>query len=134
MVAAAPNQDASSRSPLQAAARNHRLSAFEYLLNLGADVNQLSGKAGYALHVASRNASSDRSAILKILLAHGADPNARRGKYKTALQAATRHSCLNNVRILLSAGADPTIEGGRYSSPLEAAMADHKVKPWPKDN
>lgn len=127
-----------SRSPLQAAARHHWLGAVKYLLGLGANVSQLSGKTGYALHAASRTesgkedyylrivnrrASWEGPAVLQALLDHGADPNARGGKYETALQAAAKHGCLDNIKILLSAGADPTIEGGRYGSPLKAALA-----------
>lgn len=104
----------------------HQVEAVEYLLLLGADVNQLSGKTGYALHAACREESPKGPAILKMLLDHGADPNARGGKYETALQAAAKHGCLQNVKILLKAGADPTIEGGRYGSPLKAAMAGKK--------
>ena len=86
------------------------LSVLEYLFNMGADVNQLSGKTGYALHAASRFEPGEGLAVLKSLLDHGADPNARAGKYETALQAAANHGCLDNVKFLLSAGADPTIE------------------------
>jgi len=89
-------------------------------------VNQLSGKAGYALHAACRHESENGRRVLRSLLDHGADPNARGGKYETALQAAAKHGCLDNVKILLAAGADPTIEGGKYGSPLKAAVAKKK--------
>jgi len=95
----------------------------KYLLGLGVDPNQLSGKTGYALHAACRKGSEDGLEILKLLVDHGADPNARGGKYETALQAAAKHGNLENVKWLLSVGADPTIEGGRYGNPLKAAMA-----------
>ena len=111
---------------MQGAALRHRLGAVEYLLSLGADVTQLSGKTGYALHAACSYESGESPAIIKMLLDHGADPNARGGKYETALQAAAKHGCLNNVKILLKAGADPTIRGGRYGSPFEAATAGKK--------
>jgi ankyrin repeat protein len=114
------------RSPLQAAAWRHRLAAVEYLLCLGVDVNQLSGKTGYALHAACRYESEDGPKVMRMLLDRGADPNARGGKYETALQSAAKHGHLENVKFLLGAGADPTIEGGRYESPLKAAMAKKK--------
>ena len=98
----------------------------EYLLGLGVDVNQLSGKTGYALHAVCRCDSKDGVKVMKMLLDHGADPNARGGKYETALQSAAKHGHLQNVKFLLSAGADPTIEGGKYESPLKAAMAKTK--------
>ena len=98
----------------------------EYLLGLGVDVNQLSGKTGYALHAACRYDSENGLKVMKMLLDHGADPNARGGKYETALQSAAKHGHLQNVKFLLGAGADPTIEGGKYESPLKAAMAKKK--------
>lgn len=98
----------------------------EYLLELGVDVNQSSGKTGYALHAACRDDSEDGLKVMEMLLDHGADPNARGGKYETALQSAAKHGHLQNVKFLLGAGADPTIEGGKYESPLKAAMAKKK--------
>jgi len=115
-----------NRSPLQGAALRHRVDAVEYLLSLGADVSQLSGKTGYALHAASCDESPNGLAIMKMLIEHGADPNSRGGEYGTALQAAATHGCLQNVKFLLAAGADPTIEGGKYGSPLNAATAGKK--------
>jgi len=120
------NADSYFRSPLQAAARQHRLAAVEYLLGLGVDANQLSGKTGYALHAACRSNSENGLKIMKMLLDRGANPNAQGGKYGTALQCAAKHGHLKNVKFLLDAGADPTIEGGRYESPLKAAMAKKK--------
>ena len=114
------------RAPLQGAALRHRVEALEYLLSLGADVNQLSGKTGYALHAACRTESTEGERVIKLLLDNGADPNARGGKYETALQAAAKHGCLDNVKTLLAAGADPTIQGGRYGTPLDAAAANKK--------
>ena len=93
-----------TRSPLQTAARYHMLSALEYLFHIGADVNHLSGKTGYALHAASRFESGEGLAVLKSLLDHGADPNARGGKYRTALQAAAKHGCLDNVKLCFRLG------------------------------
>jgi ankyrin repeat protein len=116
------------RAPLQAAARRHNLAPVEYLLELGADVNQISGRTGQALHAACRYQSEDGQAVIKMLLDHGADPNARAGKYETALQAAARHGHLENVKLLLAAGADPAIEGGKYGSPVKAALAKEKDK------
>src|SRR5205823_3204508 len=90
------------------------------------DINQLSGKTGYALHAACRDESEDGLKVAKMVRDHGADPNARGGKYETALQSAANHGCLQYVKLLLGAGADPTIEGGKYESPLKAAMAKEK--------
>jgi ankyrin repeat protein len=98
----------------------------EYLVGLGADVNQIAGRTGLALHAACRYESEEGKRVIKVLLDHGADPNSRAGKYETALHAAANHGCLGNVKVLLAAGADPTVQGGQFGSPLEAALAEEK--------
>jgi ankyrin repeat domain-containing protein 50 len=118
--------DFHASAPLQAAARGHHLAAVEYLLSIGADVDQLSGRTGHTLHAACRTESEDGKRVIEMLLEHGVDPNLRAGKYETALQAAAKHGCLGIVKLLLASGADPTIRGGKYGSPLEAALAGKK--------
>lgn len=99
------------RSLLQAAARRHHLAAVEYLLCLGVDVNQLSGKTGYALNAACCYESEDGPKVMRMLLDHGPDPNTRGGKYETALQSAAKHGHLENVKFLLGAKGGPDCRG-----------------------
>ncbi|KAK4442332.1 ankyrin repeat-containing domain protein [Podospora aff. communis PSN243] len=109
-------------APLQPAASVHDVAATEYLFSLGADVNQLSGAAGYGLHAVCEHESTNSPVIIQMLLDHGADPNARGGIFGTALNAAAENGCLENLKLLLKAGADPTIEAGKYGTPIRAAM------------
>ncbi len=111
-----------SSPPLQAAAHENKAAAVEYLLSVGADINQLAGATGYALHAAA-GGSVQGSRVMKMLVDHGADPNALGGEDGTALQSAASQGCLANIKFLLSVGADPTIEGGKHGTPLKAAMA-----------
>ncbi|EPS39617.1 hypothetical protein H072_6587 [Dactylellina haptotyla CBS 200.50] len=111
---------------LQLAAKNGNTKVIGFLLDHGAEVNQISCRAGTALAAAC---GDDRAKpIIQLLLNHGADINLRGGKYETALQYAAKKGHLQVVNYLLEQGADPTIEGGKYKTATLAAEA--KKKYW----
>ncbi|KAH0490059.1 hypothetical protein TgHK011_001544 [Trichoderma gracile] len=103
--------------------------AFEVLLERGADVNAPGGKYGFPLQAAC--AKSDREEYVESLLDKGADVNAQGGEYGNALQAACHHNPFRysqpkpkNTRVveqLIDRGAKVNAEGGRFGTALQAA-------------
>lgn len=96
-------------SVLQVASLFGRVSIVKKLVNMGADVNRISGRYGTALQAAAFAGSKE---VVRVLLDTGADVNQESGKFGTALQAAAsqRHEAV--VQQLLDAGADVQREGG----------------------
>lgn len=75
------------------------VSAVEYLLSLGVNVDQPSRRTGHALHEANHYELGNRSKAMQMLLDCGVNPDLRCGKYETALQAVAKHVNLENVRV-----------------------------------
>ncbi|KAF7978584.1 hypothetical protein HWV62_45296 [Athelia sp. TMB] len=88
------------------------------LTDNGADLNELGGKWGTALHAASH---SNHLEITRLLLETGADVDATGGEYGTALQAASCRGQLEVAQLLLEKGADADATGGEYGTALQAA-------------
>lgn len=99
-------------SVLQTASLFGRVEIVKTLVNMRADVNEISGRYGTALQGAAFAGSKE---IVRILLDNGADVNQESGRFGTALQAAAsqRHEAI--VQQLLDAGADVQREGGSPS-------------------
>lgn len=71
-----PNGFSDYRTPLSQAVLACNMGLVNFLLDCGADVNQLSRKSGwFPLHGACRFHNETYERIVKILLQHGADPH-----------------------------------------------------------
>ncbi|KAH8813589.1 hypothetical protein DL96DRAFT_1821354 [Flagelloscypha sp. PMI_526] len=95
----------------------------ELLVEHGADVNNMAGSFGNALHAAALQGSLD---VVQFLVEKGADMNKERGYYGSALEAAARGGHLGVVKFLVEKGAIVNKDGGRHSSALQtAALGGH---------
>ena len=72
-------------SPLQCAAYNGHIETIEVLLQLGANINLVSGEVGTALHAAALHGGPD---VLEYLVEKGADVTSNAGRWGTVLTAA----------------------------------------------
>jgi ankyrin repeat protein len=89
-----------------------------FLLEAGANVNQVGGIYHTALQIAAR---AGNLALVALLLNKGAKIDLKGGRYGTALQAAAYRGMESVVVFLLDAGADVYQTGGIYHTALQAA-------------
>lgn len=107
-------------TPLQTAARLHRLDIVKFLIYLDANVNQRGSENQTALYTAAYHGSTD---IAKCLIDAGAEVTVKGGIHGTALQAAAGQGETEIMKMLIDAGADVNASGGARGNALSAAAA-----------
>ena len=118
---------------LFAVARRGTPEAVEYLLSLGADLNQSDLNGETLMHKA---AEGNNVAMLRYLAEKGLDINARVGKTAEAVvHSAVERKAFDALKFLLENGADPnpieSYEGSEhqwYNTPLDMAAGPHQKK------
>ena len=90
----------------------------QFLLEKGADVNQVDGALNTPLH---RAVSKHRSAMAEFLIEKGAHVNARNKERETPLHLAAYYGRLGDVRLLLAHGARMNIENRQHDQPFHLA-------------
>ncbi|KAH8797997.1 ankyrin repeat-containing domain protein [Flagelloscypha sp. PMI_526] len=101
------------------------LPAIKFLVNNGADVNELASLLGSPLQAAALRGAVD---IVQYLLGAGANVNAQGGLHGSALQAATWAGHVNVVECLVENGADVNLECGDDELPLQLAAKRGSIK------
>ncbi len=107
-----------------------------YLLQQGADVNEVSRGRQTALHAASY---SNNIAAVQLLLKYGANPNLPNAAGETPLYSAAFFGYTDIVLLLLKNGGDIDIKNNIGDSPLryapeavKEAVAKYQGKPYPQ--
>lgn len=104
-----------AETPLMTAARTGWRAAFDYLLEQGAAMTDVSATGDTLLHMA---AASHRRDILEAVLASGeVDIDARNRAGHTPLYVAAHRNRRELVEMLIAAGADPTIPDRKGRTP-----------------
>ena len=118
---ASVNSRSENHNDFHEAANNGLNDVVRKLIDLGADVNAVSGSYGTVLQASASN-DEGHSETIALLLEKGADPNRHGGWCGTPLQLASASDSLRAVQILVSAGADIHYKGGpsRYHTALQA--------------
>ena len=91
------------------------------LINMGAEVNTLSGKGDTAMH---RAAANGHMVIVKLLLDHGAKIDSQKSDIPgfTPLHAAIQDGNYNTVQLLIQKGADVERDSDCHGTPLMRAV------------
>ncbi|GAA6174135.1 ankyrin repeat domain-containing protein [Sulfitobacter pacificus] len=99
------------------------ISAIEWMIAKGADLNLEDGEGGTPLHSCIDRAKADRHAVLSMLIKAGADVNIRGFNNWTPLHLAAIRDDKAAMQILMDAGADRTRRTviDNYATPAEEA-------------
>ncbi len=112
-------------TPLFPAVQSGFTEAVKLLLDMGANVKQITHTGESLLHVA---AETHDAKTLKMLIAAGADLEARNKNRQTPLHIAAHKNKLDVVIALLDAGADPFAKDKSGKSPRDLAPAEFQQR------
>ncbi|EAX90586.1 hypothetical protein TVAG_221290 [Trichomonas vaginalis G3] len=111
-----PNTYKFYQTPLQTAIKKNDLEMANFLISLGADVNEICRSDDSTALI--KAVEGDNKEIVEYLLSQGADANIK-SKYKTTLSAAASKENLEIIKILVDHGADMNQIG--HEAPLHIA-------------
>jgi uncharacterized protein len=113
--------------PLGLAAFFNQPAVARYLLEHGADVQQVSNNPQRIPPLVSASASGALE-IARLLLEHGADPNACQTGNFSSLHNAAQNGQLEMIELLLQAGAQVNLRGSSGKTPLTFALEANRLE------
>lgn len=131
-------RDREYSSPLYHAIGYDDLSAAEYLIKRGADVNnppgmmadfiELESDYHYEVEYRANKESLPKMKIIKLLMKYGADPNRLNFNGNTLLEQIIRYFDIDEVNLVLKYGADINLKNKDGETPLDIAIKKDKKK------
>jgi ankyrin repeat protein len=122
-------------TPLMSACASYRVEVVSFLLQAGADVNQLANDKESALHAAVRSSPSlpeQQRECVRLLLEHGAEVDPASATGGTPLMSAAWFGCLLAVEELLGAGASLKLKDSQGSTAKDLAESGYALdSPYP---
>ncbi|CAD6442463.1 4cecb410-8850-4ae9-86e2-1cd6439bea72 [Sclerotinia trifoliorum] len=108
--------------PLHSACRQEKLKFVEYLIRLGADVNQVRSQGNITALMEA--CCQQDSRITKVLLQYNADTTIANNHGVTALTLAVFFDHLENVKLLIKNGANAVVHAKDGSTPVQVAIKE----------